>query len=602
MKSYGFDNWTINNDTKPFLFFIQSIEEMLFTYGHDSYKVPALNFHFLCVEILSCIEKIESNVVDRGNLKPLIDELESMFSIDLVASKLYGTDFNRLFYYKNENGEYSRDVSKVKKEPSSEFAIKVIQKNLDFLLNDMFVNNLYYTTLKAEIEKIISDNNFDIEKQKILSSLSRLLLTELINQGYTQEYIYSVIIDRYYSKDRRITDGTAEVHSFWSLFSFDKKNYSVILPIKRTDVKKLLEHFQNVEITENENGKFANSCKWLAKMKATALDPFGAYKNATSFLSFCVALKRFNIHACMSYYFNRAIVVDDKTDKAYSTTKPASLLVREKNRTEQQTYARIDKIIENIPVIGEKLINVINLHSSAMDSRNVSNQLLNLWTIIEVLIDVEKNNSYSKINQISNTLTTVLNASYVYSLIQQLILDLRHCRPDFDERHLRNISKGNDEAEKIVALLVLPEYENNKADLIHSLENYPLLQYRINNYSEQFSNRKELEKFLRGHRKRLEWQIMRIYRNRNMIVHDGTHFPYVDLVVQNLHFYIDSLIDTVNYYVLEGYETLDIVFAKLSHKEFEYLSILNLDDCEKQPLPIVDNFAEVVLGKSYVKL
>lgn len=95
---------------------------------------------------------------------------------------------------------------------------------------------------------------------------------------------------------------------------------------------------------------------------------------------------------------------------------------------------------------------------------------------------------------------------------------------------------------------------------------------------------------------------MRIYRNRNMIVHDGSHFPYVDLVVQNLHFYIDSLIDTVNYYVSEGYGSLDIVFAKLSHEEFDYLSMLDLQDNSKKPLPICDDFAEVVLGKSYVQM
>lgn len=56
MKSFSFDNWSKDERIKPFLFFVQSMEEMLFPYGHDSYRVPTLNFHYLCVEIVSSIE------------------------------------------------------------------------------------------------------------------------------------------------------------------------------------------------------------------------------------------------------------------------------------------------------------------------------------------------------------------------------------------------------------------------------------------------------------------------------------------------------------------------------------------------------------------
>ena len=41
----------------------------------------------------------------------------------------------------------------------------------------------------------------------------------------------------------------------------------------------------------------------------------------------------------------------------------------------------------------------IALHSGATETRNISNQLLNLWTIIETLIDVKRDNE-DKINTI----------------------------------------------------------------------------------------------------------------------------------------------------------------------------------------------------------
>ena len=89
---------------------------------------------------------------------------------------------------------------------------------------------------------------------------------------------------------------------------------------------------------------------------------------------------------------------------------------------------------------------------------------------------------------------------------------------------------------------------------------------------------------------------MRIYRNRNMIVHDGSHFPYIELVVQNLHFYVDNLIDTINYYVGKGYESLDVIYTMLSAKEFSYQILLEKIDGSKKALPIGDDYIEVVLG------
>ena len=153
----------------------------------------------------------------------------------------------------------------------------------------------------------------------------------------------------------------------------------------------------------------------------------------------------------------------------------------------------------------------------------------------------------------------------------------------------------------LTAMLVLPEFDQNKTDLVNALINYPLLQYRIQHYSERFSNRSELKKVLSNHRKRLEWQIMRIYRNRNMIVHDGSHFPYIDLIVQNLHFYIDALMDTINFYVGKGYTSLEVIYALLNRKEFEYQIILEKKDNNKNPLSINADFVTTVLGNAYVE-
>ncbi|MBQ4529582.1 MAG: hypothetical protein IJA36_03065 [Lachnospiraceae bacterium] len=166
-------------------------------------------------------------------MRPLYEELAAMLANDKVAEKLYGTDFNRLFYSKNDRGEYLRECSNLNKDQGSEISLKVIQKALQFLVNDMTIDDRYLQTLKKEIEIILEKETFEIDDEQRLSGLSRLLLTELINRGYSQEYIYSKIKERYYSEVQKIEDVSIEIEYFWNMFSFEEHKYSVTLLLKK---------------------------------------------------------------------------------------------------------------------------------------------------------------------------------------------------------------------------------------------------------------------------------------------------------------------------------------------------------------------------------
>lgn len=57
----------------------------------------------------------------------------------------------------------------------------------------MAIEDKYLNTLKSEIEQLLQKTILNIKDSEKLSNLSRLLLTELINRGYSQEYIYAQI-------------------------------------------------------------------------------------------------------------------------------------------------------------------------------------------------------------------------------------------------------------------------------------------------------------------------------------------------------------------------------------------------------------------------
>lgn len=546
MKPFNFSHWNLSETSRGLLFFAQSLEEMLFHYGHDSLKVPALNFHFLCIEIHRIMKKIDAGVVDKGNMRPLIEELRESFNQDIIAQKIFGEDFYCLFFSKNANGEIHRDCSDIFKDPTSDASIKQIKHVINFFLAEMTLHETYYNLLKLSITETVKTYPFGQSEMGRLYQLSRSLLSELINSSYSQEYIYWVVNDTFYNHTRQINNIDEILEFFWSSFDFKEKEYLVVLPLSQPSLRKHLSSFQNVSIRKNKDKLFGGSCEWTITLEIEAVDQYDAQSRAVTLVSFFVSLLQYNNHKSQSYSATEARVTLKGSDKSFNLQTPITPLKRGKDLPDEKNNEKMALMVNNFAFLPSMLVSIIELHSSAINSADMGNQLLNLWTIVEVLVPTESKGSFSKINQICNVITSILNAQYVGSLIEQVLIDLRHCIPDIIKAQLDNVSKGQNDVEKIAAILVLPEYQTERNNIANALDSYPLMQYRMQHYLTIFSNRVQLKNLLVAHRKRLSWHIMRIYRTRNMIVHDGTHFPYIDIIVQNLHHYVDTLIDTIN--------------------------------------------------------
>jgi len=95
MKAFNLAHWNLSEANRELLFFAQSLEEMLFHYGHDSLNVPALNFCSLCIEIHNTIKKIDAEI-----MRPLFEELKTSYDHDPIVKRLFRDNFSSLFYPK----------------------------------------------------------------------------------------------------------------------------------------------------------------------------------------------------------------------------------------------------------------------------------------------------------------------------------------------------------------------------------------------------------------------------------------------------------------------------------------------------------------------
>ncbi len=199
--------------------------------------------------------------------------------------------------------------------------------------------------------------------------------------------------------------------------------------------------------------------------------------------------------------------------------------------------------------------------------------MLNLWTVIEVLIDTKRDNE-DKINTICTILGAVLNRCYMYSNIEQLYHDIKVCTSTDVDEILGRIEPTRDKLDKVerlALLLSLSTYNSELTELISTLTDTPLLVYRVKNFSENIlCDSQSIFKYLKRHEKRVKWHIMRIYRNRNMIVHNGSSMPYKDIIIENLHYYVDVLIDTLIEYYNIGIITHTSIYKSILSKQANY--------------------------------
>ena len=157
----------------------------------------------------------------------------------------------------------------------------------------MELDDQYYALLKTTITETAKLNPFSLEDQDLLYNLSRILLTDLINYSYSQEYIYWVVNEIFYNQQRMDLEVDDALEIFWSYFDFRKKDYIVILPLKSAALQKHLKNFQNVTIKNNNQRLFHNSCKWIIELEIPAMDIYQAQTNATQLVSFFVSLGQF---------------------------------------------------------------------------------------------------------------------------------------------------------------------------------------------------------------------------------------------------------------------------------------------------------------------
>ncbi|WAU74170.1 hypothetical protein [Acinetobacter sp. TR11] len=572
--------WHQNANLNLVLFLGQRLDELFFDYTLDTYKPPALNPTFICREALSLINEIENETLDRNNLSHVLEELEWALRSDLVVKELLLLDVDN-FILKGDEVKLSD--------------LKLKLEVLGKILNPVDYFNLCCTSLFHEISNSGS--------KKKISKLATLLASLLINVGVSKQHIYEKTKEFFFS-DREIQN-FSELHVFFESISLTHHNFEIfflvsneILMIKNTlngfDIKirkELPVKFRSFAIEQNL--KRSRNEVWAQVDSIETYDRHTARRSAENRLEMVSDLFSLYSHKTKIKWRSDAIITQccEDINRVIKVAKsPMDKCFDEKPHIASK---KLNFFLQNISLKRDAIIKfnrVVDLHSTALGSDLPENQLINIWIAIETLIPSTIHGG-GKVKKICNALEPILLKNYIQRLIVNLVKDLIK----WGRSKLTNILKKIDNYKTkkltrlVLELICLEKNESLRSDLYKELGNFHLLRYRCFEIYELFKKPENIVARIALHEKKIRWQLRRIYRTRNLIVHSGNTLPYIDTLIENSHDYLDQAINAVIEYSCGNLSanTLEQIFemAKLDY-EFYFKELNKIEKFDENNINI----------------
>lgn len=545
------NNFKYTEETKNLFLFFQCLNEITFDFSPDSYKANSLNTHTLCIEAYNIYNYLLSDHNEKyfnHYIPDILDEIIYNLKNDNVAKALMDKRLNRYMTILEESKKNSN----------------VFETNIRNILH-FFDGTKYYNAIVKKLKELVCGK----KNEREIIRLTNDFVCELIHLGYSKQHIYNVTID-FFQKNK--IESTDVIDDYFSNYNFKSSEWKIITFVDG----KLLRHYDtalkdiiyadgiaisnfseadlSLLISKDRDFDWLNK-NWhglkmcgnnvnMIKANVTSLDPFQAYKRLMGYLksisNFITIFDNenkfsFNKIACLNYIYKKTIFVK----------RPMEKRVRQYGQDYAVRAAKVLKKMNRMSADMTSLfMKMLSFHGDAV-MQNVEHKyvLLMLWTALETLF-VNNSENTNKAQLVKNSLVEIVQRTYIIKRIKYLQQDfIRHL--SVTQRDL--ISKYNiKNIDKFIELLFDNDTSPRILEVGKALEKNPLLRSRVYQFVNCYlKNSDTVYNMLNQHRQKIEWQVFRIYRTRNLIVHSGRVVPYLEQLVENLHNYLDFIINYI---------------------------------------------------------
>ena len=206
-------------------------------------------------------------------------------------------------------------------------------------------------------------------------------------------------------------------------------------------------------------------------------------------------------------------------------------------------------ILDEIPAqrLEARVLNALELHSLAHGSTAPRVQLVNLWSAAECLAGDDK--AETVIRRVCAVFTPIIVWRRVEKIIRYVSICLREFRDHGATEGLGpgfpNSTDQFVDAWETMLAVCKPAGHSHICQLLRYAHEHPLLCFRVYTLWQEFHEPGDLAKKLMESHQRVGWQLNRIYRARNLVVHDGIEPATLGFLLDNLQYYFSITISRI---------------------------------------------------------
>ena len=428
----------------------------------------------------------------------------------------------------------------------------------------------YPSLMRAELERLCGDESAR-EKQRI-SSVANSLATELHMRGFSRVFLHAFAEPLVYSPFKDA------LQRLLSLLERPKQRFRCIIPMTWPSFLGGLKlEGGTVHATEPDLGSSVEATTFRKTLRKNDLffvtevearDEFAAAHKAM-----LTAARVLNLAVFYAPNRNLEIARRQMFVQAGATAFLVELDVSHESYI-RDSHRSNDKLLKTPPRVNELLAGPLQYHALGVQATAPESRLTNFWVALESLL-VEHDGSI--IEKITKFIPPSLALSYSSRLLVANAIELsRFIRAmthnKMPETADLRTATGVGDKERVffqsVPFAQMLMDEGRMRQLFALCARNPLLIFRLNQMRERIIRATELKQSIDGHRQRVGWQLGRIYRARNSLVHRGSLPPRTEHLIQHLHTYLSM---TLHYLVREiGDSSILTVTAAFSRRRALY--------------------------------
>lgn len=284
----------------------------------------------------------------------------------------------------------------------------------------------------------------------------------------------------------------------------------------------------------------------------------------------------------MSRQFNVEVVSGKrkkivKLDNERLVPNPSYIFSEEKFK---KFVASISSYADNQSKNKEALLDAFRLSRIGTFSQSLETKFLTYWTALEALthnaFPIEKREDL----RIAKAVTPCITLDYVNKRVTTFLATLLN-------QGIIEVTDAKHQAYKLssishVEFFKLIQTESFCDAVIEALEPQAYFQYQFRRLAWLCNYPNKLRENLENHKKKVEWQIQRIYRARNVIVHSGRKVEHLELLCANLEHYLKTCLSNIS--DLLGHspsiETPEECFVRYDHAVTDILYNLKVNNSQ----------------------